>query len=266
MGEITYWGGGIELIELETVNRCNGICPFCPVNVNQPQRKYAKMTSELFKKIINELAAMNYSGRLSLYSNNEPFLDERIIDFHRYANAKLPNTFFCLFTNGSLLTFDKFMDIMPYLDELIIDNYNDNKEINTPELKKIYDYLQEHQKIKERVNFIFRLQNEVLFSRGGMAPNKKGKHDARTTDIICTLPYHQLVIRPTGEISLCCNDALGKYTLGNLNMQSILEVWNSERYHEIRKEMLTNARKNLYLCKECDRVGGAYIVPRIRRR
>ena len=245
-------GGAIETIEIETVNRCNGTCPFCPVNVNQPQRKYAKMTDELFKKIINELADMNYSAAIAFYSNNEPFLDERIIDFCKYASEKLPNAYLRLFTNGTLLTFEKFLAIMPYLDVLVIDNYNDDKQINTPELHKVYDYIQEHPEIKERVNFSFRLQNEVLKSRGGQAPNKIGKNDTKMLRFLCTRPFHQFIIRPTGEISLCCNDALGKYTMGDLNTQTISEVWNSEKYKSVREEMLKNGRKNLILCNQCD--------------
>ena len=44
----------IKEIEIETVNRCNGKCSFCPVNANEPQREYAKMSTELFYKIIQE--------------------------------------------------------------------------------------------------------------------------------------------------------------------------------------------------------------------
>ena len=252
-------GGGIETIEIETLNRCNGICPFCPVNVNQPQRPYAKMSDELFRKIIDELAEMNYTRGISLFSNNEPFLDERIIDFHKYANEKLPHAIFWLYTNGTLLTFEKFIEIMPYLDLLIIDNYNDKKEINTPELKKIYDYIQEHHELDERVRFLFRLQNEVLTSRGGQAPNKQGMNDKRVVNVLCLNPFGQLIVRPTGEVSLCCNDALGKYTLGNLSTQSISEVWNSETYNEIRREMLKNGRKNLSLCRDCDVISDTFL-------
>lgn len=258
--------GGIETIEIETLNRCNGICPFCPVNVNQPQRPYAKMSDELFRKIIDELSEMNYTRGIALFSNNEPFLDERIINFHKYANEKLPDAKFWLFTNGTLLTFEKFIEIMPYLDVLIIDNYNDKKEINSPELQKIYDYLQEHHELDERVRFSFRLQNEVLSSRGGQAPNKQGMNDERAVDVLCPLPFRQLIIRPTGEVSLCCNDPLGKYTMGDLRTQSISEVWNSEKYKEIRREMLENGRKNLELCCNCDTISGTapYVPKRIR--
>ena len=218
--ENTNRGGVINLVEIETVNRCNGLCPFCPVNAKQPQREYAKMSEELFKKIINQFSAMNYSGCLSLFSNNEPFLDERIIDFCKYASDKLPDAMINLFTNGLLLTFDKFIAILPYLDNFVIDNYNDKKELNSPELKKIYDYVNEHPELKARVKIEFRMLNEVLSSRGGQAPNKINAFNKRAMGVLCLQPFRQMVIRPTGEVSLCCNDALGKYTLGNLNTQT----------------------------------------------
>lgn len=235
-------------IEIETVNRCNGVCPFCPVNAKEPQRPYAKMSTDLFYKIIADLVAIDYSGMLSIFSNNEPFLDERILDFYRYAKTHLPKATTSIFTNGSLLTLDKFLELIRWCDKITIDNYNDAKIVNDS-LKEIYNYLQAHGELKERVNFSLRLQNQVLTSRGGQAPNKK---DVKYVKERCLLPYRMLVIRPTGEVSLCCNDALGKYTLGDVNKQSIQEVWNSEEYNQIRREMLYNGRKNLMLCKNCD--------------
>lgn len=71
-------------IEIETMNRCNGKCTFCPVNHDIDPRKFSRMSEPLFQKIIDELKTLNYSGRLALYSNNEPFLDVRIEDFARY--------------------------------------------------------------------------------------------------------------------------------------------------------------------------------------
>lgn len=241
----------LQEIEIETVNRCNGTCPFCPVNVNETQRPYAKMPTELFQKIILNLANMEgggYKGMISLFSNNEPFLDERIMDFHRFAREKLPHAFFNLYTNGSLLDMEKFQTIIGYLDHLVIDNYNDDLEVNTG-LQEIYDYLLMNPELKAKVYFELRLQNQVLTSRGGQAPNKKG---ARCLRQPCLLPYRMMVVRPTGEVSLCCNDALGKYTLGNLNHSTIEEIWNCEKYQEIRAEMRKNGRYNLHLCKNCD--------------
>ena len=241
-------GPKLQEIEIETLNRCNGKCSFCPVNVTQPQRKYAKMSEELFEKIIDELAEIKYEGKISLYSNNEPFLDERIIDFHKYAREALPHATFNLFSNGSLLNLEKFKEIIDCLDTFTIDNYNDDLEVNEG-LKEVWEYLNEHEEYKKKVNFSMRLENEVLTSRGGQAPNKKKVRYQRT---LCLLPYRQMIIRPTGEVSLCCNDALGKMTLGDVNKNKIYEIWNSAEYNAIRNEMMRNGRKNIELCQRCD--------------
>ena len=88
-------------IEIEVINRCNGICPFCPVNRNTDPRKLKRMDEALFKKIIDELGEMGYSGRLALHSNNEPFLDPRIVEFTKYAREHVPKAHIYMYTNGT---------------------------------------------------------------------------------------------------------------------------------------------------------------------
>lgn len=143
------------------------------------------------------------------------------------------------------MSLDKFLDAIDYLDCLIIDNYYDDLQVN-PYLQEVYDYLETHRELEAKVFFDIRLQNEVLMSRGGQAPNRR---DAKGLRAPCLLPYRQMVVRPTGEVSLCCTDALGKYTLGNLNNNMI---WESENYLKIRRKISKNGRKNLLLCNKCD--------------
>lgn len=238
----------IQEIEIETINRCNGTCSFCPVNANACQRSYAKMSDELFRKIIEDLKSMDYRGYVSLFSNNEPFLDSRIIDMHKYCYEMLPNAKHRLYTNGSLLSLDRFLEIIPYLDVLHINNYNDNMEVN-PQVKDVYDYINEHTEYKKKVQFVFRKQTEILLSRAGQAPNKQG---TTYLDQMCLLPFRMMIVRPDGKVSLCCNDALGKYTLGDLNIQTVEEVWNSKQFNGIREKLINDGRKNLHLCNACD--------------
>lgn len=222
------------------------------------------MTDELFNKIIYDLAEMNYSGVVSLYASNEPFLDERIINFYKTASEKLSSASLALYTNGTLLTLDAFLEILNYTDLLVINNYNDEKVINTEELRRIHEYITSHSELRYRVFFRFRLLNEILTSRGGQTPNKKIAGRNNVIDELCILPYTQLVIRPTGKVSLCCNDVFGKYTMGDLNVQTVNEVWNSDEYHAVRTEMLRNHRRNLRLCRDCDTMHELPGVKRIR--
>lgn len=235
-------------IEIETINRCNGNCSFCPVNKNSDPREYAVMKEELFYNIVDQLAEMQYAGRFTTFSNNEPFLDDRIIEFNRYARKKLPKARIHLYTNGTLLTMDKFIAIVELLDELIIDNYQKDLKLIKP-CRDIRDYVEMHPELKKKVTIVLRDPNEILTSRGGNAPNRKDIPDYSNDR--CVLPFKQMIIRPTGKVSLCCNDALGKYTLGDVNKESLLEIWNGPRFAMVRK-CLYEGRKNWGDCRFCD--------------
>ncbi len=62
-----------------------------------------------------------------------------------------------------------------------------------------------------------------------------------------------MVIRPDGKVSLCCNDALGQMTLGDVNEKSLQEIWFSNEYSLIR-EKTVKGRNNIELCSICDHV------------
>ncbi len=55
------------------------------------------MLEELFNDLINQLANLKYSGRLALFSNNESFLDNRIVEFIKYARKSLPHAYLYLY-------------------------------------------------------------------------------------------------------------------------------------------------------------------------
>lgn len=241
-------GDLFDRVEIETINRCNGGCSFCPVSKQNDKRIFHEMSWELFTSIIDQLAEINYSGKLALFSNNEPFLDATIIDKHKYAREKLPNARMTLFTNGTLLTLDKFIEIMPYLDEMVVDNYHQQLELIKP-CREIVAYCEEHKEYAKKFTVVLRKQQEFLTNRGGDAPNRD--------DIVsypeakCVLPFRQMIIRPDGKVSLCCNDPLGKNTLADLTKETILEAWNNQRFQVVR-ESLYAGRANWKHCEFCD--------------
>ncbi len=237
-----------EHIEIETVNRCNGTCDFCPVSVSHDIRKKKIMEESVFKLIIDQLSDLDYSGRLATFSNNEPFLDKRVIDFNKYAREKLKKARIHLFTNGSLLSLEKFIEIIPFLDELIIDNYNQELQMNDKP-QKIYEYCMSHPELRKKVTIVMRKEREILTTRGGDAPNRKNLKSYG--DVKCVLPYLQMIIRPDGKVSLCCNDPYGKETLGDVTKQSLCDIWYGKAYNEVRRK-LGNGRIGMEHCKYCD--------------
>lgn len=237
-----------KLVEIETINRCNGSCEFCPVNHRDDPREKHVMSEELFHSIIDQLEKLDYQGRISLFSNNEPFLDDRILQFSRYMREHLPGAKIHMFTNGTLLNLEMFERLIPYLDELIFDNYTQDLHLIRP-AQEIKEYCENRPELIEKVSIVLRKPNELLTSRGGNAPNRKEQKGY--PDIPCAFPFQQLIIRPTGQVSLCCNDALGQYTMGDLSKESILDVWYGDKYRQIRKA-ISEGRKNIEICNTCD--------------
>ena len=233
----------IDNIEIETINRCNNDCSFCPVNVHSDKRKRTVMSRELFYKIIDDLADINYNGVVSLYSNNEPLLDERIYEFVEYVKQKLPYAKQDLYTNGILLNHERLDRLSKCVDKLVIDIYSEQNEVPKNML-----WLNEYDD-KDNVVAILRNKNQILTSRGGNSPNKLC---LQTYESFCVYPFRQLVIRSDGKVSKCCHDAYGEVTLGNLNTQSISEIWNGNAFKNLRKAMIDKGRCEIKSCQNCD--------------
>lgn len=236
------------LISIETINRCNSTCSFCPANRNNDKRPFARMEESLFHKIIEELAELKYDGYLNLYVNNEPFIDVRIEDWYRYAKEHLPLAKMLLYTNGTLITKERFDKIIPYIDKMIINNYSEDLKLHR-NIKELYDYIKESGKYNEKdITIQIRYIEEILTNRAGAAPNKSKK---KNNGKICVMPFTDFTIYPNGTVGLCCSDALEKTNYGNLNTTSLYAIWNSDTYRELREKIGVN-RDNYAFCKGCD--------------
>lgn len=240
-------------VEIETINRCNGDCAFCPVNRRDDVRAFARMDGALFDRILGQLADMGYSRYLALFSNNEPLLDDRIALFAAEARRALPRARLSLSTNGGLLTIELFARLMPHLDVMTINNYGPTPRLRDS-VRAIRDFCRtpegERLIAGRTVEICLRRDADILTSRAGSAPNRKPP--ARPIALPCALPFTQMAVRPDGKVSLCCNDALGRVTLGDLRTETLDGVWRGEAYAAVRKAMLDGGRAALALCRECD--------------
>lgn len=235
-------------ISIETVNICNGHCSFCPASVENNKRTLEYMEEDLFKKIIDELGGMDYRGELALYTNNEPLIDKRIVNFAKYARENVKYADIRLSTNGRLLTVGIFKELNKYLDTLVIQNYS-NTGTMYDNIKEIYDYCNENPSYKEKTKIVLRNENEILSTRGGLASNRNEMDDY--SEHSCTQPFMSMYIQQNGNCCICCADVYGDIVLGNVAETSVLDVWNSKKYEEIRKR-IAGGRKNIKKCKNCD--------------
>lgn len=244
-------------VEIETVNRCNGDCIFCPVNRTSDPRSSCVMSEALFFELLRQLADIDYRGMLGLYSNNEPLLDDRLADLAAQTRKALPNATLELRTNGNLLEMEILLALLPHFDRIIVNNYHDRPAVRE-HLRDIQDFCGSCEGLwllRDRtVEIHLRDFRDPLLINGcsGGVRHPRPKQSFSP----CSLPFSQIVIRPDGKVGLCCRDTTGKTTLGDLTCQSLADVWFGDACNDLRQRMATGGRKEIPLCQWCcDTVG-----------
>ena len=240
-----------EVVNIETINRCNNTCAFCTANRNEEKRPFAKISDELYKSVIDQLADWGYSNKLTLYGNNEPWMDTRIVEFHKYAREKLSNAYIFMSTNGILLNIEKLDSIVPYVNQIIINNYSMEMKLY-PHIQEIYDHVKANPEKYKDVEIIIQMRylNEYLTNRAGSAPNRKGEK-YKVIKKTCLMPFTDMWIEPNGNMGLCCCDNFEKTRMGDLTKDRLVDIWNNDIYRETRKKM-RDGRHNIGFCQYCD--------------
>ena len=252
-----------NVVNIETINRCNSTCAFCTANVHAEKRPLMKIDDGLYRSIIDQLADWNYKGHLTLYGNNEPWLDTRIVEFHKYAREKLPESFIFMSTNGLILTLEKVNEIKPYINQLIINNYSMEMKLH-PNIQKIYDYVKSHpEEYKDLdIQIQMRYLQEVLTNRAGSAPNKKATE--KVIKETCLLPFTDAWIMPNGKLGLCCCDNFEVTDFGDLNTTPLKEVWSSPKFMEARRA-IAEGRQEYPFCKHCDFIDAGFRMQVVKK-
>ena len=238
------------VVNIETINRCNSTCAFCTANIHAEKRPLMKIDDKLYYSIIDQLADWGYKGHLTLYGNNEPLLDTRIIEFHKYAREKLPEAFIFMSTNGLILTLDTVKEVKKYVNQLIINNYCMDMKLHD-NIQEIYEYVKAHPEEFDDVEILIQMRylQEVLTNRAGSAPNKQATEKVITET--CLMPYTDMWIMPNGKMGICCCDNYEVTNLADLNEVGVCEGWNSPAYRKLRED-LRHGRQNYAFCKHCD--------------
>ena len=251
-----------NVVNIETINRCNSTCAFCTANIHAEKRPLARIDEGLYRSIIDQLADWGYEGHLTLYGNNEPLLDPRIVDFHKYAREKLPKSFIFMSTNGLILTREKVDEIKPYVDQIIINNYCEDMKLHR-NIQEIYDYVAAHPAEYQDVEILIQMRylKEVLTNRAGSAPNKQATE--RVIRETCLLPFTDMWIMPNGKLGLCCCDNYEKTDYADLTKTPLKEAWQGEALMELRRK-LAEGRQNIPFCRHCDFIDAGFRMQLVR--
>ncbi|MDE1817934.1 MAG: radical SAM protein [Thaumarchaeota archaeon] len=267
-------------VDIEISSTCDLNCPMCYTTTEEYKTNVNRgvMDFELFKKIIDECAKYNlYSIRLSL--RGEPFVHPKVFDMIKYAKEKGIKEVSSL-THGGRLNEEKF--------EKLIDLGLDWLTISFDGIGETYEKIRFPLKFSDAVQKIKNYQ-EIKKKRGVVKPvikvqtvwpaiskNPQEFYDIfnpitdqigsnplidylqRDTDIIyeenftCPQIFNRLVIGSDGNVLLCANDEMGAHKVGNVNDESVYDIWHGKRLTEAREIHIRHMGvKEINICKHC---------------
>jgi radical SAM protein with 4Fe4S-binding SPASM domain len=74
----------------------------------------------------------------------------------------------------------------------------------------------------------------------------------RNYKIACPLTLYMLTINSNGDISVCNDDFAHYHQLGNVNNESLVDIWNGDRLREFRLMHMEGRRHENRACGTCD--------------
>lgn len=248
-------------IEISESGVCNRKCSFCPRSDPNYQEVNEFISTKLHNKICDELRSYNYSGLIIYSGFVEPMLDKNIYNLVKYAKKTNPNSRVEIISNGDVLNADRLKKIYEHgLDRMLISLYDGEEQYSKfralgDQLKlNDFQYVLRKRYLPEEQDFGITLSN-----RGGMLENSGYKipKTKNKLKLKCFYPSYKFFIDYNGDVLMCSHDWGKKNILGNLNNQSLKEIWLSKKSLDARKK-LNNADRSLSPCDVCD-VSGTLI-------
>jgi MoaA/NifB/PqqE/SkfB family radical SAM enzyme len=266
-------------IQLETTSICNSYCEFCPYDETSKLFPKTYMNTVLFDNIVNQLVQFQ-PQMIALYMNNEPLFDKRIFSRIKILRDKIPDVYLDFSTNGSILDPNIRAPALASssIDEVKINFPSTDKEEYERLTKMNYDVVLNNiinfHNIAQDKGFLGRYRIIIVgsehpdrdtefwnnleisskvyskISRGSIIPSNFEPKDL-INDCRFNRQNEWMHILSSGEVVLCCMDWYHNQILGNLNNQSISQVWTGEKYQQVRNKIKNSTDKN-FICNKCE--------------
>ena len=275
-----------EAMWIEPTNFCNYKCSFCPHSVGLKREK-GFMELSLYKKIINEIAPFMRNKKVSLHFIGESLLHKKLHEMVKIASKKGIKVLF--FTNASLLTVETFKKLSENgLYRLTISLDGTNKEEyekmqiggdwekvignireviryrNSSNCKTmitinhlVYNEKEFESHVKKLREIIgvndVDIHGHIFHNWGGNIKLNRTTHSRKKIKKGCPFIFSSMVVTWDGKVLPCTQDPHATLVMGDATKNDIKEIWNSEKFVELRRIHLNrNATLLPNTCKNCE--------------
>lgn len=269
----------LEVLQVETTNLCNARCIFC---AHDQIKEHGTMSDELYTKILTEAKELRQPPKTFIpMLTGEPFLDPHIVDRIREARAALPSTEIHLYTNGSRLT----EELIRQLSEIPGFRLNISANGASLETRRRLTGLSDYEYVAKMIDCVdaVHIPHTVsLVQHPSITAEEEKAFNARwgqtVSNASCREPYvfqhlnfagltspaeannftrcihatSHMTVLWDGKVNLCCMDPLGRKIFGDLNHQTVAEVWFSEGRQQYVSRHEQGRGAECELCRDCN--------------
>ena len=125
--------------------------------------------------------------------------------------------------------------------------------VNGPVIETVFYSMRENEHEVEQYLNYWRGKVDHARLMGGISESFKDKENAvAPRRQPCKVLRERMTILWNGDVTLCSLDVDGRQLLGNIQSQSIEELWNCEQLMSVRKAHAEGCFHELPFCAECD--------------
>ncbi len=269
---------------IEPTNNCNLNCIMCPRKLSS--RKIGYMDFELFKKIIDESVQYGKRRVITLHKDGESLLHPRLAQMIAYAKQRKAAHILRLSTNALLLNEAKCRELIRSgLDTVTVslDGTNEatyekirggdyGKVVNniarfikirnelgrtrpwvTLQMIKMAGTLEQIQQFKEQwKSVVDEIAIKELLNWGGAIPAEESMLPNLDLREPCGDLWTYLTVNWDGNVSICCLDFDCQCIVGDVNSQSLKEIWGGKAISRYRLAHLDRLWQQVPLCQDCN--------------
>lgn len=290
-------------VRIETSSACNLRCRHCTTGVAYRSTDRRLLKPELFERVLRDLKGMEALVSCVMYLGGEPMMNPHLEAMIRRVRDETSATQIHFVTNAMLVTEERCRALADCGVEKIIvsidgrtpeENDAIRRGSHYPTVRRNLNLLRRH---LEPAGVELAISNNILrrpddppaavtpaflirdFPGLPIATNYAYKwpgwtQEAEETALaveadpgrrrgFCCAPFTETVVRPNGDVTLCCYDISGIEVMGNLGQGSLEEIWNGERYRALRLAMMAGDEAALpAVCRNCPVYTGEEIQER----